>query len=54
MVHSVTILENMKHFPPRDLFPAMLPLILFPSVAAEVNKWVLRKMSEKEQLARAA
>jgi len=31
----------------------MLPLILLPSAAAEVNKWVLRKMSEKEQLARA-
>jgi Ca2+-transporting ATPase len=27
----------------------MLPLILVPSVAAEVNKWVLRKMSEKRQ-----
>jgi Ca2+-transporting ATPase len=33
---------------------AMLPLVLFPSVAAEVNKWVLRKMSEREQLARLA
>ena len=31
----------------------MLPLILVPSVAAEINKWVLRKMSEKEQRARA-
>jgi Ca2+-transporting ATPase len=32
----------------------MLPLILVPSVAAEVNKWVLRKVSEREQLARPA
>jgi Ca2+-transporting ATPase len=32
----------------------MLPLILLPSVAAEINKWVLRKLSEKEQLARQA
>jgi Ca2+-transporting ATPase len=32
----------------------MLPLILVPSVAAEINKWVLRKTSEREQLARAA
>ena len=32
----------------------MLPLILLPSVAAEVNKWVLRRMSEKDQVARAA
>jgi Ca2+-transporting ATPase len=32
----------------------MLPLILVPSVAAEINKWVLRKLSEREQLARAA
>jgi Ca2+-transporting ATPase len=31
----------------------MLPLILVPSVAAEINKWVLRKLSEREQLARA-
>jgi len=31
----------------------MLPLILLPSVAAEVNKWVLRRVSEKEQEARA-
>jgi Ca2+-transporting ATPase len=31
----------------------MLPLILLPSVAAEVNKWVLRKMSQKEQSVRA-
>ena len=31
----------------------MLPLILVPSVAAEINKWVLHKMSEKEQRARA-
>jgi Ca2+-transporting ATPase len=30
----------------------MLPLILVPSVAAEVNKWVLRKMSERRQRAR--
>jgi Ca2+-transporting ATPase len=28
----------------------MLPLILFPSVAAEVNKWVLRKVSARRQL----
>jgi Ca2+-transporting ATPase len=32
----------------------MLPLILVPSVAAEVNKWVLRKMGEREQAPRAA
>jgi Ca2+-transporting ATPase len=32
----------------------MLPLILVPSVAAEINKWVLRKLSEQEQLARQA
>ena len=32
----------------------MLPLILLPSVAAEANKWVLRRMSEKDQEARAA
>jgi Ca2+-transporting ATPase len=31
----------------------MLPLILVPSIAAEINKWVLRKMSEKEQRAQA-
>jgi Ca2+-transporting ATPase len=31
----------------------MLPLILVPSIAAEINKWVLRKRSEKEQQARA-
>jgi Ca2+-transporting ATPase len=31
----------------------MLPLILLPSIAAEVNKWVLRRMSEKEQQAQA-
>ncbi|MFN2290938.1 MAG: cation-translocating P-type ATPase [Anaerolineae bacterium] len=31
----------------------MLPLILMPSIAAEANKWVLRRMSEKEQRARA-
>jgi hypothetical protein len=30
----------------------MWPLILLPSVAAEANKWVLRKRSEKELLAR--
>jgi Ca2+-transporting ATPase len=30
----------------------MLPLILVPSVAAEVNKWVLRKLSERRQRAR--
>jgi Ca2+-transporting ATPase len=27
----------------------MLPLILVPSVAAELNKWVLRKLSERRQ-----
>jgi Ca2+-transporting ATPase len=32
----------------------MLPLILVPSVAAELNKWVLRKLSERRQRARAA
>jgi Ca2+-transporting ATPase len=34
----------------------MLPLILLPSVAAEVNKWVLRRRSERRRstLARAA
>jgi Ca2+-transporting ATPase len=31
----------------------MLPLILLPSIAAEVNKWVLRRTSDKEHLARA-
>ncbi|HSR29575.1 MAG TPA: cation-translocating P-type ATPase [Anaerolineae bacterium] len=31
----------------------ILPLILVPSMAAEANKWVLRRRSEKEQLARA-
>ena len=31
----------------------MLPLILVPSVAAEINKWVLRQASRREQLARA-
>jgi Ca2+-transporting ATPase len=31
----------------------MLPLILIPSVAAELNKWVLRKRGEKKQVARA-
>jgi Ca2+-transporting ATPase len=30
----------------------MWPLILLPSVAAEVNKWLLRKRSEKDLLAR--
>ena len=30
----------------------MLPLILVPSVAAELNKWVLRKLSEQRQRAR--
>ncbi|MGC9334192.1 MAG: cation-translocating P-type ATPase, partial [Anaerolineae bacterium] len=30
----------------------MLPLILVPSIAAEANKWVLRRVSEKELLAR--
>ncbi len=32
----------------------MLPLILIPSVAAEMNKWVLRKLSERRQQERAA
>jgi Ca2+-transporting ATPase len=32
----------------------MLPLILLPSLAAEANKWVLRRLSQKEQEARAA
>jgi Ca2+-transporting ATPase len=32
----------------------MLPLILVPAVAAEVNKWVLRRMSKKEQATRVA
>jgi Ca2+-transporting ATPase len=32
----------------------MLPLILLPSVAAEINKWVLRRLSEREMQARAA
>ena len=36
-----------------DDWLVMLPLILVPSVAAEINKWVLRKLSEREQLARA-
>ncbi len=31
----------------------MLPLILLPSIAAEINKWVLRRMSEREQRSRA-
>jgi len=31
----------------------MLPLILVPAIAAEINKWVLRKLSEREQRARA-
>jgi Ca2+-transporting ATPase len=30
----------------------MLPLILVPSLAAEVNKWVLRRVSEKRQRVR--
>jgi hypothetical protein len=32
----------------------MLPLILLPAAAAEVNKWVLRRAQEKEQESRAA
>jgi len=32
----------------------MLPLILVPSIAAEINKWILRKLSEREQRARLA
>ncbi len=32
----------------------MLPLILVPSAAAEINKWVLRKLSERRQRARTA
>jgi len=27
----------------------MLPLILIPSIAAEINKWVLRKLAERER-----
>jgi Ca2+-transporting ATPase len=34
-----------------DDWLVILPLILLPSIAAELNKWVLRKMSEKEQVA---
>ncbi len=30
----------------------MLPLILIPSIAAEVNKWVLRKISERDLVTR--
>jgi hypothetical protein len=30
----------------------MLPLILLPSVAAEGNKWVLRRVSKQAQRAR--
>jgi Ca2+-transporting ATPase len=29
----------------------MLPLILVPSVAAELNKWALRRLSQRERLA---
>jgi Ca2+-transporting ATPase len=36
-----------------DDWLVMLPLILVPSIAAEVNKWVLRRVSKKERLARA-
>jgi len=32
----------------------MLPLILVPSVAAEINKWVLRKMAKREKAAATA
>jgi Ca2+-transporting ATPase len=32
----------------------MLPLILIPSIAAEINKWALRKLSERDQQARLA
>jgi Ca2+-transporting ATPase len=32
----------------------MLPLILLPSVAAEINKGVLRRMSERQQVARSS
>ena len=35
-----------------DDWLVMFPLILVPSVAAEVNKWVLRKLSERELKAR--
>ena len=28
----------------------VLPLILVPSVAAELNKWVLRQVGKREQL----
>jgi Ca2+-transporting ATPase len=34
-----------------DDWAVMLPLILLPSVAAEVNKWVLRKTGERDQFA---
>ena len=36
-----------------DDWLVMLPLILVPSIAAEANKWVLRRVSKKERLARA-
>ncbi len=32
----------------------ILPLILVPSIAAEINKWVLRRVSERKLAARAA
>jgi Ca2+-transporting ATPase len=32
----------------------MLPLILLPSVAAEINKGILRRMSERQQVARSS
>jgi Ca2+-transporting ATPase len=32
-----------------DDWLVMLPLILVPSVAAEINKWVLRKLSERKR-----
>ena len=36
-----------------DDWLVMFPLILVPSVAAEINKWVLRMVSKREQAARA-
>jgi len=46
-------LFDTSYLSPQDWL-TMLPLILVPSVAAEVNKWVLRRVSHKEQLARLA
>jgi Ca2+-transporting ATPase len=46
-------LFDTSYLSPQDWL-TMLPLILVPSVAAEVYKWVLRRVSHKEQLARLA